>query len=75
MSYGLISSVHPQPAGDSQFQNLQTPPAPVKISPVQKQITINIEDAVQKPGVYKVSVDAQNTGCIDCWGGWIIGKC
>jgi len=55
--YGLISLAHPQQANDTQFQNLQpsSNAAKAPISPIQKQITIDVEGAVEKPGVYKVN--------------------
>lgn len=57
--YGLISLSHPQPTADTQLQNLESPSVAVRTSPVQKQITIEVEGAVEKPGVYKVSANAR----------------
>lgn len=69
LCYGFISLSHPQQTSDSQFQNLQTPSIPVKISSVSKQITIDIEGAVQKPGVYKVPSDARIQDALIAAGG------
>lgn len=71
LSYGLISLSNPQASEDSQFQNLQNPSSDAKIppSPVIKQITIDIEGAVEKPGVYKIPADSRIQDALIAAGG------
>jgi competence protein ComEA len=71
LGYGLISLSHPQSTDDSQFQNIQTPSGVSKNppSPVFKQITIDVEGAVEKSGVYKVTVDSRIQDALIAAGG------
>lgn len=71
LGYGFISLSHPQQTQDTQFQQLQNPSTSLKapLSPVKKQITIDVEGAVEKPGVYKVSADARIQDALIAAGG------
>lgn len=71
LGYGLISLVHPQQVEDSQFQNLQSPSHAIKtqLSPRTKQITVDIEGSVQKPGVYRLPSDSRIQNVLIAAGG------
>ncbi len=71
LSYGLIALARPQPTDDPQFQALQSPSGAVKtqLSPTVKQITIDVEGAVEKPGVYKVAADSRIQDALIAAGG------
>src|ERR1700722_3573599 len=69
VGYGLINLSSPQQNTDPQFPSIQPGSSAVKVSPIQKQITIDIEGAVQKPGVYKLSADSRIKDAITAAGG------
>ncbi len=68
IGYGVINLSYPQQKNDPQFPSIQ-PASAVNVSPTPKQITIDIEGAVQKPGVYKISVDSRIQDALAAAGG------
>src|SRR5882672_4382465 len=72
VGYGLLSSSKPQTSPDTtQFQSFQDTPAPVKnaVSPIVKQITIDIEGAVIKPGVFQLPQNSRVQDALIAAGG------
>ncbi|HVA96361.1 MAG TPA: ComEA family DNA-binding protein [Candidatus Acidoferrales bacterium] len=72
LGYGLISLSFPQSNSNaSQFQPSQEASSPVKstISPVIKQIIVDVEGAVLKPGVYKLPTDSRVQDALIAAGG------
>lgn len=71
VGYGLLSFSKPQPAPDTQFQSFQNTPMPEKntVSPIPKQITIDIEGAVIKPGVYQLPLASRMKDALVAAGG------
>lgn len=70
LGYGFLNLSHPQASDDPQFQNLSPSSdsvAQVTIAP--KHITIDVEGAVEKPGVYKISTDARIQDALIAAGG------
>ena len=59
VGYGFINLSSPQQSNDPRFSSIQPASFKVKISQTLKEITIDIESVVQKPGVYKVSSDSR----------------
>jgi len=69
VGYGLINLSSPQQSNDPQFPSIQPASSKVMVSQTQKQITIDIEGAVQKPGVYKVFADSRIKDALAAAGG------
>lgn len=68
LGYGFFS-LRPQ-TPDPQFQSLDAPATATKIAtPIPKQITIDVEGAVAKPGVYKIAADSRIQDAIGAAGG------
>jgi len=71
VGYGLISlSPKQSTANDSQFQSFASiSPAKIAVSPTIKQITVDIEGAVKKPGVYALAAASRIQDAILAAGG------
>ena len=71
VGYGAISLYPKQSTvSDSQFQSFASvSPAKIAASPTIKQITVDIEGAVKKPGVYALSADSRIQDAILAAGG------
>jgi competence protein ComEA len=72
LGYGLISLSMPQSSGSaSQFQPSKkvAKPAIITVSPIRKQITIDIEGSVMKPGVYKLPQNSRVQDALIAAGG------
>jgi competence protein ComEA len=72
LGYGLISLSNPQSKGSmSQFQPSEqvAKPKVSTVSPIIKQITIDIEGSVMKPGVYKLPQNSRVQDALIAAGG------
>ena len=59
VGYGIISQKQSS-ANDTQFQSFASvSPKKIAVSPTIKQITVDVEGAVKKPGVYALSADSR----------------
>lgn len=69
LSYGAISLLHPQQTIDPEFPPLEASSRTIKVTPVVKKITIDVEGAVQKPGVYQLPADSRTQDALVAAGG------
>jgi len=71
LGYGLIAVNKPQDAKNNDFQNLPEKQSSVRnpISPISKDITIDIEGAVEKPGVYALPANSRMQNALIAAGG------
>lgn len=71
LGFGLLSFTQSRPSQDDNFQQKQTDSFETKpqISPITKQITIDVEGAVQKPGVYSLPATSRIQNALIAAGG------